>query len=137
MTIRAQKILVIEDNELNSKLIQHQLEKLGYKDFVIFSNGDDALEWFQNHHCDLILTDCQMHPMDGYELTKTTRVSHHKNASTIPIIAITASATPENIEHCLSVGMNDCLTKPIQLASLERMLGKWLHHNGPRNENAV
>ena len=119
--LREKKILIVEDNPTNLKLITSQLNTLGYAaDHA--SNGMEALNMASNHAYALVLTDCNMPIMDGYELTAEIR----KSNSQVPIIALTADAFPEREQECLSAGMNDRMIKPVSLQQLDNMLGKWL-----------
>jgi CheY-like chemotaxis protein len=119
--MHAPKILVVEDNPTNLKLIASQLSALGYvADHA--RNGKEALEMTACRHYALVLTDCNMPVMDGYELTAEIR----KHNSMVPIIALTADAFPEREQECLSAGMNDRMIKPVSLQQLDIVLGKWL-----------
>jgi PAS domain S-box-containing protein len=117
-------ILVAEDNETNQKVILYQLALLGFAADVA-GNGCEALERWRSGDYALLLTDLHMPKMDGYELTQTIR-AEEKDARRIPIIALTANALKGEAEHCRAVGMDDYLSKPVQLARLEAMLEKWL-----------
>lgn len=115
------KILIVEDNPSNLKLISSQLNTLGYK-ADLASNGKEALKMINEDNYALILTDCNMPIMDGYELATEIR----KKNSNIPVIALTADAFPESEKACLSVGMNDRIVKPVGLQKLSDTLQKWL-----------
>jgi len=122
--IHAQKLLIVEDNPSNLKLISSQLSALGYK-ADLASNGKEALKMTRAIDYALVLTDCNMPIMDGYELTAEIR----KNNSHIPVIALTADAFPEREQECLIAGMNDRIVKPVSLKQLDNMLEKWLRPN--------
>ena len=117
-------ILVAEDNETNQEVIFQQLSLLGFAT-DISSNGLKALERWRTGDYALLLTDLHMPEMDGYELTAAIRAeendSHH-----IPIIALTANALKGEAQHCRDIGMDEYLTKPTPLESLQVMLEKWL-----------
>ena len=115
------RILVAEDNETNQIVALAQLRKLGYEADAV-SNGAEAIEAIKNREYDLILMDCEMPIMDGYEATRKLRGSGHHR---IPIIALTASAMQGDRARCICEGMNDFLTKPVDLARLEETLVKW------------
>jgi len=115
------KVLIVEDNPSNLKLISNQLRTLGYK-ADLASNGKEGLNLFRTHDYALVLTDCNMPIMDGYELATEIR----KEDTHIPVIALTADAFPEREEQCLSAGMNDRVIKPVNLQKLQRTLDKWL-----------
>ena len=116
------KILVAEDNPTNQKLIISQLNTLGYKTDLA-CDGGEALELFSTNNYSMVLTDCNMPIMNGYELAKTIRNSgdHHT-----PVIAITADAFPEREKQCTSSGMNDRIIKPFTLDKLSAVMNKWL-----------
>jgi len=123
-------ILVAEDNEINQKVILQQLTLLG-KTADLASNGREALELWQSGDYGILLTDLHMPEMDGYELTAAIRAAEKTGASEtnktrIPIIAFTANALKGEAEHCRAVGMDDYLSKPVQLVNLKAMLEKWL-----------
>ena len=101
--------------------ISSQLSALGYK-ADLASNGKEALKMALGHEYSMIITDCNMPIMDGYELTTEIR----KSNSRVPVIALTADAFPEREQQCLTVGMNDRLVKPISLQQLDNVLDKWL-----------
>ncbi|MFA6970367.1 MAG: response regulator [Gallionella sp.] len=123
-------ILIAEDHEINQKVIMQQLALLG-QTADIANNGRDALERWQSGDYALVFADLHMPKMDGYELTAAIRAAE-KNAagpgkmSHVPIIAFTANALKGEAEHCLSIGMDDYLSKPVQLSSLKAMLERWL-----------
>jgi len=120
-----QLILVAEDHPTNQMVIKRQLEKLNYHaDFV--DDGVQALKAIDNHNYGLLLTDCHMPHLDGYELTKTLRSQNNQ----IPIIALTANALTGESEHCTSLGMDDFLTKPVSINLLKQVIEKFLpDHN--------
>jgi PAS domain S-box-containing protein len=132
-------ILVTEDNEINQKVILQQLKLLG-QTADIASNGRAALELWQSGDYGILITDLHMPEMDGYELTAAIRASENvvnetragetstseTNKTRIPIIAFTANALKGEAEHCRAVGMDDYLSKPVQLVNLKAMLEKWL-----------
>jgi signal transduction histidine kinase/DNA-binding NarL/FixJ family response regulator len=114
------KILVVEDNPTNVIIVKGLLHKFGI-DAEVADNGSDALDRLGAEDFDLVLMDCQMPVMDGYEATRRLRQS-----SDIPVIALTAHAMREDEQKCLDAGMNDYLTKPIDPYSLNASLGRWL-----------
>jgi signal transduction histidine kinase/CheY-like chemotaxis protein len=115
------KILIVEDNPSNLKLISNQLRTLGYK-ADLASNGKEGLNLFRSNDYALVLTDCNMPIMDGYELA----IEIRKENSQIPIIALTADAFPEREQECLSAGMNDRLVKPVNLRKLQDTFDQWI-----------
>ena len=122
-------ILIAEDNEINQKVILQQLTLLG-NTADIANNGREALELWQSGDYAMLLADLHMPEMDGYELTTAIRAAETAAGETskhhIPIIAFTANALKGEEEHCLAIGMDDYISKPVQLVNLKAMLGKWL-----------
>jgi PAS domain S-box-containing protein len=116
-----ERILVAEDNFTNREVILAQLRKLGYIAHAV-SNGAEAVDTVQHGGYDLVLMDCAMPVMDGYEATHRIRQSEHAR---IPIIALTASAMAPDRERCLVAGMDDYLAKPVELPRLEKTLARW------------
>ncbi len=117
-------ILVAEDNEINQKVIRQQLALLGYA-ADIAPDGREALKRWETGNYALLLTDLHMPEMDGYQLTAAIRLAEQGKARA-PIIAITANALKGEAEHCRAIGMDDYVSKPVQLAHLNAMLQKWL-----------
>jgi CheY-like chemotaxis protein len=113
------RVLLAEDNAVNQKLALRQLQKLGYHASAA-SNGTEVLQELQRVSYDVVLMDCQMPEMDGYEVTRRVRDFEKLNPSRAPvyIIAVTAHALEGDRERCLSAGMNDYLTKPLHIAQL-------------------
>ena len=120
------RILLAEDNVINQKVAQSMLHKLGYKTDVV-ANGLEALRALELIDYDLVLMDCQMPEMNGYEATAAIR-AHDSNVSnhSVPIIAMTANAMIGDRELCLGAGMNDYLSKPVKKEEMDESLGKWL-----------
>ncbi len=119
-------LLLAEDNEVNQKVLKHQLSVLGYP-VEIANDGKEALSlWSENkdkYH--LILTDCHMPNLDGYGLSAAVR-EQEQSDQRIPIIAITADALQGTDEQCRQAGMDDYLTKPLLISELSAKLEKWL-----------
>lgn len=120
-------VMVVDDHPVNRLLLKQQLEQLGL--FVdAAESGVVGLSLWWTGHYDLIITDCHMPEIDGYELTRSIReIEQHDNRVRIPIIAWTANALAEEQGQCHAAGMDDLLTKPTELAELRKMLLKWLH----------
>jgi len=124
-------ILLAEDNPVNQQVARHILVNLGLTVDVV-GNGLEALQALANTSYDLVLMDCQMPVMDGYDATRCIRVGHsgefHLPASTahIPVIAITAHAMQGDRTKCLAAGMNDYVSKPIDVHTLAHLLHHWL-----------
>ena len=123
-SLRDELLLVAEDNEINQHVITAQLKLLGFKAEVV-GNGRDALVQWRTGRFALLLTDLQMPEMDGYDLTAIVRSEEGARART-PIVALTANALKEESNRCKAAGMDDYLTKPVPLATLEAMLLRWL-----------
>ena len=117
------RILVVEDNVVNQRVVQMQLKKMGYDpDFA--NNGRAALQALERVTYDVVFMDCQMPEMDGYEATRCLRRDHR--FARLPIVAMTANAMAGDREKCLAAGMNDFVAKPTReanlLAALERVI---------------
>ena len=121
------RILVAEDNSVNQKVVVYMLHKLGLRADVA-ANGLEALEALKQIPYDLVLMDCQMPEMDGFQATHEIRQREHAVNSTtrIPIIAMTANALPGDRDRCLAGGMDDYLFKPLKTEHLADMLARWL-----------
>ena len=127
---RETPILIVEDNKVNQMVLRGLLKKLGYKT-LIAENGKVAVELLSRENVLAILMDVQMPVMDGYEATKAIRASGTANAH-VPIIAVTANALSEDREHCLRVGMDDYIKKPVDVELIKRKLKIWLHKKSAR-----
>lgn len=123
------RILLVEDNVVNQKVATRVLEKLGYR-CDIAGNGREAFEAVQNTHYNLVLMDCQMPVMDGYEATKAIRQFEGDRLYT-PIVALTASALRSDYDSCIAAGMDDVLTKPIHVEPLQKVLNVYLSEDPP------
>ncbi len=124
---RGQLILLAEDNETNREVILEQLRLLGYAAEVAH-NGAHALNLWRSggqKRYALLLTDCHMPQMDGFELTQSIRQSEARGTH-LPIVAITANAMQGEAQRCREQGMDDYLAKPLRLKELQSTLGKWL-----------
>ena len=124
------EILLAEDNVVNQKVTAEMLTGLGLKVDVVFT-GREALDALSRKRYELILMDCQMPELDGYEAAKEIRRQeascvHTSNGSHIPIIALTANAMQGDRELCLSAGMDDYLTKPFSRRQLSAAMNRWL-----------
>lgn len=122
------RILVVEDNELNMEITCTFLEETGAALEMAF-NGQDALDMFEKSaggYYDLILMDVQMPIMNGYEATRRIRASQHPDGEKIPIIAMTANAFSEDIYAAKQAGMNEHLSKPVELTKMYRVLKQWM-----------
>jgi CheY-like chemotaxis protein/HPt (histidine-containing phosphotransfer) domain-containing protein/anti-sigma regulatory factor (Ser/Thr protein kinase) len=124
LQLKNASILLVEDNDIN-RLYAGSILKMWGCPFDTAENGEVAIEKFKNSHFDLILMDIQMPVMDGFETTKVIRQWNNEK-SKIPIVALTANATQRDIDKCISLGMNDCLTKPFTQEDLLKVLDKYL-----------
>jgi signal transduction histidine kinase/DNA-binding NarL/FixJ family response regulator len=115
------RVLVAEDNSVNQKVIQHMLKRLGITP-EIAATGREAVEASRRARFDLILMDCQMPEMDGFEATAEIRHNEHTPDARQPIVAMTANAMPGDHERCLAAGMDDYLVKPVKPETLLEML---------------
>ena len=120
-----QLILFAEDNPTNQDVIGRQLTLLGYA-YEMADDGQQALEMLQNKSYAILLTDCHMPNMDGFELTQETRGKEADDSEHLPIVAITASVMKEEIDACFAAGMDDYLPKPLEMPKLKDMLRKWM-----------
>jgi PAS domain S-box-containing protein len=120
------RILVAEDNPTNQKVAQAMLRKIGLRADVV-ANGKEAVDVLQIVPYDLLLMDCQMPEMDGFEATRTIRRIGSKVLDpSIPVIAMTASNMQGDRERCIQAGMNDFIAKPFQMRELAEILARWL-----------
>ena len=123
--IKGTHILVVEDNELNRMIITTVLEEKGCL-LTEAVNGKEAVDIFeasQEHSFDLILMDVQMPVMNGYDAARCIRQSSHSDAKTITIFAVTANAFQEDLDKALESGMNDVITKPLNIEKLLKKIG--------------
>lgn len=116
-------VLIIEDNKTNQMILEKTLNKLGHKT-AIAKDGKEGFNMAKSLSFDLILMDCQMPNIDGYECTQLIRNNENLNNDTL-IVAITANASETDTEHCLEVGMNDYRKKPIKSDTIKEILNKY------------
>jgi CheY-like chemotaxis protein/nitrogen-specific signal transduction histidine kinase len=125
------RILVADDVAVNQLLTVKMLEFLGYSANAV-ANGEEVLEALGRVHYDLVLMDCQMPGMDGFEATKRIRMSPRPDLRNLPVIALTANAMGGDDRKCLAAGMNDYLAKPVKKDDLKIILEKWLVQTATR-----
>jgi len=121
------KVLLVEDNPINQMVAMKMLQKVGLK-AVLANNGVEALNILQEQSFDLVLMDCQMPEMDGFDATREIRKLDIKTLyeKPLPVIAMTANVMSGDRERCLEVGMDDYIGKPVQRDHLNAVLRKWL-----------
>jgi PAS domain S-box-containing protein len=117
-------ILVVEDTPINQKVIVNQLKRLGILSATCVFNGREALDKLDRQAYDIVLMDCLMPVLDGYETTKALRL-REGNTRHSTVIAMTANALKGDREKCLAAGMDDYLSKPVDLDDLARVLSHW------------
>jgi signal transduction histidine kinase/CheY-like chemotaxis protein len=127
------RILVAEDNQVNQKVLVRLLRQRGHTVEAV-ETGQLAAEAVAGQHFDAVLMDCQMPGMDGFEATELIRGWEREQSDgaapvRVPIIAVTASATSRDRERCLAAGMDDYISKPIDVLALDLVLGRWLGVN--------
>lgn len=124
-------VLLVEDNLINQKVAKHMLEKLGCTVHVA-ENGRQAVEMVQRAEFHLVLMDCQMPEMDGIEATRVLR----SLGCCTPIVALTAHGLSGDRDRCIAAGMNEYLTKPVQLQELANAVGRWTRNQIRPGEDA-
>lgn len=115
-------ILLVEDNQVNQLVASSLLKKLGHR-VDLAENGQRAVEALRQQHYDLVLMDCQMPVMDGYEATR--RIRQQPQWRDLPVIAVTANVMAGDRENCLKAGMNDYITKPYNREALRAAINRW------------
>jgi PAS domain S-box-containing protein len=126
---RPERVLVAEDNEMNQEVVIRQLRMLSF-DAEVAANGLEALELWRTRRFAIVLTDLQMPEMDGYGLTAAIR-SEESAGERIPIVALTANALKNEASRCKAAGMDEYLTKPVQLSMLEATFNRLLSKEAP------
>ncbi|MES3021465.1 MAG: response regulator [Pseudomonadota bacterium] len=127
-TLRARRVLLVEDNEVNQELALDILNKLGLH-VSVAGNGEVALRMLGEQAFDAVLMDCQMPVMDGFEATRQIRAQ--ERFAGLPVLAMTANAMSGDRERCLAAGMNEHIAKPIDQDALALTLAQWLAPAGP------
>ena len=125
--LAGRRILLVDDHRVNQMVTRGMLNKLGYK-VLIANNGKEALAALAEHTVDLVLMDCQMPEMDGYEATREIRKLEAEEGSdnALPVLAMTAHAGESDQSKCFAAGMSDYLAKPVSYEQLEQSLKRWL-----------
>jgi CheY-like chemotaxis protein len=122
---RAYRVLLVEDDRINQFVSVRLLEKMGLVVEVV-DNGHEAVSRVISGAFDLVLMDCQMPELDGYEATRRVRAAESVHGRRVPIVALTANALSSDRARCLEAGMDDYLAKPLRSSDLQRVLGRWL-----------
>jgi two-component system, sensor histidine kinase and response regulator len=123
--VRSLHILVAEDNVVNQRLAARMLEKAGHRADLV-GNGQDAVAAIGRACYDLVLMDCQMPQLDGFEATRAIRVAEAGSDRHVPIVALTANAMEGDRERCVAAGMDDYLSKPFTKQALAAVLERWV-----------
>lgn len=117
------RVLVVEDNKVNQTVIVSMLKRMGI-DFDIANHGEEALEQQQANPADVILMDCQMPVLDGFDTTVAIRRQHSRYGNPV-IIAVSANSMEKDKTHCFTVGMDDFIAKPVRMDELRNILMRW------------
>ncbi|AFY36690.1 response regulator receiver protein [[Leptolyngbya] sp. PCC 7376] len=118
------RVLIVEDDHINRAVFSKQMEQMQY-DVASVKNGKEAAEYCSNNCVDIILMDCAMPVMNGYEAATKIRQEQYEQSHSPVIIGITAYAMPGDRQKCLAAGMDDYLAKPVYIKDLKTMLDKW------------
>ncbi len=129
------RVLVAEDNRTNQRVARLMLERLGCRVESV-GNGRDAVNAAASSHYDLVLMDCQMPELDGYEATTAIRAAEAQSGRRVTIVALTANALEGDREKCLTVGMDDYIPKPVSVDALEKVLRQWIKADGRTTTSA-
>ncbi|MEI7848145.1 MAG: response regulator [Chloroflexota bacterium] len=125
------RILLVEDNQINQLVARDLMESMGLQVFIA-DNGEQAVEMVKIGHYDVVLMDIQMPGMDGYEATALIRQDQRADADRLPIIAMTAHALESDRQKTLDAGLDDYISKPVDVTKLANVLVRWVHA-GPEN----
>jgi len=118
------RVLIVEDNKVNQLVARRMVERLGYEADVV-ENGKLALDALAGTTYGMVLMDCQMPVMDGYEATMEIRRREPEHQH-LPIVALTAHVLDNNREQCLGVGMDDFVAKPVTNTQLKDVMDRWM-----------
>ncbi|NBX65781.1 MAG: sensor histidine kinase [Proteobacteria bacterium] len=125
--ISTARILIAEDHVMNQLFMKKLFKNLGMIKFTLVENGREAVNELKINAYDLVLMDCHMPEMNGYDATVAIRNLDDPIRRAIPIVAMTANAMPEDEQRCLSVGMSGYISKPVDIGVFKRVLGQWLN----------
>jgi len=131
------RILVVEDHPTNQVLMQWRLQQLGMA-HELAEDGEQALAKLASTGYHLVITDCRMPVMDGYQMTRRLRERERDSGATrVPVIALTASTLDADVQRCREAGMDDVLAKPVALATLRQILLRWLPGGSDGSDGSV
>lgn len=126
----AARILLADDSPINQAVTRSMLKHLGFAQIDVVEDGGSAVDLACRESYDLILMDCKMPGMDGYQATRAIREREAASQGRVPIVALSGKVLDGDRERCLEVGMDDCLGKPFELAGLRDLLVRWLDAPG-------
>ena len=129
------RILMAEDHAMNQAFMSKLFRKFKISNYRIVNDGQQALEEVQKHSYDLVLMDCHMPNMNGYDATKAIRALPDGEKSNIPIVAMTANAMQQDEEECLAIGMNAYISKPVDLNVFKNKLAPWISFTNEADED--
>ncbi|MBI2734109.1 MAG: response regulator [Aquabacterium sp.] len=130
-------VLLVEDNPVNAIVARTELEQMGLQ-VAHAENGQLALDWLAEHEADLVLMDCHMPEMNGFDATRHIRaIESQRGDVPVPIVALTASTQQEVQQACMQAGMDDCLSKPFLRGDLLRIVKRYVSDRGRRSRRSV
>ena len=121
------RILLADDSPINQAVTRSMLKHLGLAQIDVVDDGGSAVDLASRESYDLILMDCKMPGMDGYEAARVIREQEGDRNGRVPIVALSGKVLDGDRERCLENGMDDCLGKPFELAGLRDLLERWLN----------
>ncbi len=121
------RILLADDSPINQAVTRSMLKHLGFAQVDVVEDGGSAVDLASRESYDLILMDCKMPGMDGYQATRAIREREEPANARVPIVALSGKVLDGDRERCLEYGMDDCLGKPFELAGLRDLLARWLN----------
>jgi CheY-like chemotaxis protein/nitrogen-specific signal transduction histidine kinase len=130
---RNARILLAEDNEVNRIFMGKLLESQGLRNYTYVNNGREAVEAASQDRFDLIIMDCNMPELNGYEATMRIRAFPDPILNSVPIVALTANALSEDKEYCMKIGMNGYLSKPFNIVDFIDVLSTWIELDAPKS----
>ena len=121
------KVLLADDSPINQAVTRSMLQHLGLAQIDIVDDGGAAVDRASQESYDLILMDCKMPVMDGYQATRVIREREIEGPARVPIVALSGKVLDGDRQRCIENGMDDCLGKPFELAGLRALLERWLN----------